>query len=142
METIPFTISTNKISWYNSNQASSRSILQEHQSLKKETEEDIRRWKDLPSSWIGRLTIVKMSILQKAIYRYNAIPIKIPTQFFKNLKRAILNFIWKNKQTHTHTHTHRDTQTHTDTHTVTKTILSNKRTFRGITIPDLKLTSS
>jgi len=65
--------------------------------LKKEIE-DLRRWKDLPSSWIGRINIVKMAILPKAIYRFNAIHIKIATQLFIEIERAICKFFGNNKK--------------------------------------------
>ena len=64
-------------------------------SLKKEIEEDLRKWRDLPCSRIGRINIVKVTILPKAIYRCNAIVINILKQLFKDTKRAILKFNWK-----------------------------------------------
>ena len=91
-------------------------------TLKKETEKGVRRWNNLPCSWIGRINIVEIVILPKAIYRFNAITILISTQFFTELERTILYFTWENKKSRR-----------------VKTILNSKRISGGITIPDLTL---
>ena len=91
-------------------------------SLRKEIKKDLKRLKKLQCSWICRINIVKMTILGKAIYRFNAILIKIPTLFnSSDFKRAILKLIWNTKKSRRG-----------------KTILDNKKTSGGVSILDLK----
>ena len=126
-EASPFMIATNSIKYLGVTLTKEVKDLfdKNFKSLKKEIEEDTRKWKEHPSSWIGRINIEKMAILLKGIYRFNAIPIKIPSNFFTDLERTIIKFLWKNKIPRT-----------------AKTIINNKSASGDITLPDFKALQS